>query len=95
MKIPGGIPRVTEVYDKHKSVKKAGKSSNVTSKKDVVSISNQAKDFQTVMKALKNVPDMRKEKVEKLAKEFEEGKYQVKEMDIADRILKSISEKKE
>jgi len=43
----------------------------VTGKKDVVSISNQAKDFQTAMKALKEIPDIRKDKVEELARKIE------------------------
>jgi len=42
----------------------------VTGKKDVVSISNQAKDFQTAMKALKEIPDIRKDKVEELARKM-------------------------
>jgi len=66
----------------------------VTGKKDVVSISNQAKDFQTAMKALKEIPDIRKDKVEELARKIESGTYKVSEEDIADKILKSILDRK-
>jgi len=60
----------------------------------VVSISNQAKDFQTAMKALKEIPDIRKDKVEELARKIESGTYKVSEEDIADKILKSILDRK-
>ncbi|MFZ5986023.1 MAG: flagellar biosynthesis anti-sigma factor FlgM [Bacillota bacterium] len=94
MKIWGEIPKVTGVYDKQKNVNKVDKTRNVASKKDVVSISNQAKDFQTVMKALRDVPDIRKDKVEGIKERYEAGDYEVKETDIADKILKSIADKK-
>jgi len=60
----GGGPKVSGIYDSGKNVNKAEKTDGVTGKKDVVSISNQAKDFQTAMKALKEIPDIRKDKVE-------------------------------
>ena len=39
---------------------------------------SQGREFQTVMKALKNVPDIRKDKVEKIEKQIQSGDYQVK-----------------
>ena len=90
MKIWGEVPKISGVYDKHKSINKVDKASGVTSKKDVVSISNQAKDFQTVMKTLKDVPDIRKVKVSELADKYEAGNYDVSGSDIADKVLKSM-----
>ena len=46
------------------------------------------------MKALKNVPDIRKDKVKKLQSQIESGDYKVSGKDIADSILKNITEKK-
>ncbi|NLD49161.1 MAG: flagellar biosynthesis anti-sigma factor FlgM [Clostridiaceae bacterium] len=94
MKIWGEIQRVTGDYNNKKSVNKTERNNNVTSKKDVVSISNRAKDYQTVMKAIKDVPDIRQDKVEELRDKYESGKYDVDESKIADRILKSLAEKK-
>lgn len=91
MKIWEGIPKVSGIYDNRKSINKTEKTDNVTGKKDVVSISNQAKDIQTAMKALKDIPDIRKDKVEKLTRKLETGTYGVTEEDIADKILKSIA----
>jgi len=93
MKIWGEIPKVSGIYSNQKSVGKVDKVDTVSSKKDVVSISNEAKDIQTVMKALKNTPDIRTELVDRLREKYEAGEYQVKETDIADKILKSLTEK--
>lgn len=94
MKIWGDIQRVTGDYNGKKNVNKTERNNNVASKKDVVSISNQAKDFQTIMKAIKDVPDIRQEKVEPLKEKYEAGEYNVEGSKIADKILKSIAEKK-
>jgi negative regulator of flagellin synthesis FlgM len=95
MKIWGEIPKVSSVYGSKKGVDKTERKGNVTSTKDLLSISNQAKDFQTVMKALKDVPDIRQDKVNTIREKYEAGDYEVKEADITDKILKSISEEKE
>jgi len=94
MKIWGDIPKVSGVYDKQKSLSKVDKASGVAAKKDVVSISNQAKDYQTVMKALKDVPDVRNDKVSELADKYESGNYDVKGDTVADKVLKSMLDKK-
>lgn len=94
MKIWGDIPKVVGTYDKKMNLDKTEKTSKVASKKDVVSISSQAKDFQTVMKAIKDIPDVRQDKVESIREKYEAGTYDVKESDIAEKILKSIAEKK-
>lgn len=94
MKIWGEIPKVSGVYSKKKSVEKADRADKLSSKTDAVSISKEAKDIQTVMKALKNTPDLRNELVDKLKDKYEAGEYEVKETDIADKILKSVMDKK-
>ncbi|MCX7746380.1 MAG: flagellar biosynthesis anti-sigma factor FlgM [Clostridia bacterium] len=94
MKIWGDIPKVSGVYDKHRNIGKVEKSAGVTGKKDVVSISNQAKDFQTVMKALKEVPDIRTEKVRELSEKYDAGSYDPKDKDVADKIVSAAFEKK-
>jgi negative regulator of flagellin synthesis FlgM len=66
----------------------------VESKKDMVSISNQAKDLQAVQKALKGVPDIRKDKVDTLLSAYEAGNYNVNGKDVADRIISSVIDKK-
>jgi len=94
MKIWGEIPKISEVYGKQNNVNKVGKTSGVSSKKDVVSISNQAKDFQTVMKSIKDVPDVRADIVNELSEKYQSGKYDVSGSEVADKVLKSIIDKK-
>ncbi len=94
MKIWGEIPKIFGAYEKHKNAGKIDKTSGVASKKDVVSISNQAKDFQTVMKGIKEVPDIRIDKVNELASRYESGNYDVNGSDVADKILKSMFDTK-
>ena len=94
MKIWGEIPKVLGIYDKQKSLNRVDKTSGAASRKDVVSISNQAKDYQMVTKALKDIPDIRQDKVNDLLDRYESGNYDVSGKDIADRIVKSIFDKK-
>jgi negative regulator of flagellin synthesis FlgM len=87
MRIPGEGPRISGIYNKN-NVKKYGKSSSVNGvKKDEVSISNKAKDFQSVMKALKDVPDIRKDKLEDISKKMESGNFNVSGQQIMDKLM--------
>lgn len=92
MKIWGEIPKVSQVYEK-KSTSKVDKASATEGKQDVVSISNNAKDYQTVMKALREIPEIREDKVEEIQKKYDTGQYDVSGSDVADKILKSIKER--
>lgn len=94
MKIWGDIPKISGVYDSQKNFGKVDKASGVTPKKDVVSISNQAKDFQTVLKSLKDIPDVRNDKVQELSEKYKSGNYNVSGKSIADRIINSAFDKK-
>lgn len=94
MKIWGEIPKILGVYNKQKNVNKVDKASPVSSKKDIVSISNNAKDSQNIMKALKDVPDIRMEKVREISERYETGKYNINGKDVADNILKSVLDKR-
>jgi len=85
----GDISGISGIYDKQKNFNKVERPSAVASKKDVVSISNKAKDFQTVMKALKENPDIRQDKVNEFTQKYETGTYNVTGGEIADRIIGS------
>ncbi|MFV0519285.1 MAG: flagellar biosynthesis anti-sigma factor FlgM [Lachnospirales bacterium] len=55
--------------------------------KDAFSISSEAQDFQTAMKAAKSTPDVREDKVEEIKNKFKNGSYEVNLSSIADKIL--------
>jgi len=94
MKIWGDIPKITEIYNKQKRVSSVDKAAQVAGKKDVLSISSQAKDFQTVMKALKDVPDIRQDKMDQLEEKYPSGNYSADSRDVADKLIKSFIDKK-
>ena len=94
MKIWGNIPKVLGVYDNKKNISKINSTAEISGKKDVVSISNNAKDFQTIMRAIKDIPDVRQEKVSLLSEGYESGNYDVSGKDTADRILRSVIDRK-
>lgn len=93
MRIWGDVPKVSGIYGKNKNIDKTEKTSGVASKKDVVSISNQAKDFQAIMKAVKDVPDIRTDKVNELKDKYESGSYNVDGKDIAQKLFHSVTDK--
>lgn len=94
MKITGDIYNVSKVYDKQRTVGKVEKTGPVTPKKDVVSISSNAKDYQTVTKALKDVPDVRQQKIDELSEKYNSGSYDVNGREIVDKLGKSLIDKK-
>ncbi|HHV96041.1 MAG TPA: flagellar biosynthesis anti-sigma factor FlgM [Clostridiaceae bacterium] len=94
MKIWGNIPNISGVYNDHKKVKSVNEVSGTKLKKDVVAISNKAKDYQLALKHLKDIPDYRADKVKEYTKRIESGNYDVKGRDIADKIIKSIFDKR-
>ena len=94
MRIPGELSKITGVYGAQKNTGRIGNVSPSASKKDVLSISNEAKDFQTVYKALKDEPDIRQSKVTELTGRFEAGSYNVTGRDVADKVIKTVFDKK-
>ncbi len=70
--------------------------SNVNDKKlettkksnDSFVVSDKARDFQTVLKAISNSPDVREEKVNDIIKKMEQGSYNISSEDIANKLLR-------
>ena len=94
MRIPGDISKITGVYGTQKSVGRIEKTGSVSYKKDVVSISNEAKDFQVVNRALRSVADIRQSRVNELREILESGSYNVSGQDVAGKVIDSIFDQK-
>lgn len=93
MKIWGEVPKIQEIY-KTKEVSRVDRMAKTESKRDVISISNQAKDSQIAMKALRDIPDIRQDKVDALSEKYLSGNYSISGKDIAGKVIKSIIDKK-
>lgn len=84
------INNIIQAYRKQEVSKeqmKAGK----TSKNDELRLSDTAKDYQIAMNAIKNVPDIRQEKVEAIKAQIKSGTYVIDAGKIAEKMLENIS----
>ncbi len=94
MKIWGNIPKVSGVYGNTSKIDKLSRVSEVASKKDELTISGTAQDFNVVMKALRQVPDVRQEKVNDILQKMEHREYSVTSRDVAAKIVEAMKTEK-
>ena len=97
--IGNGFDRINNVQKLQKIYNKNVNGYNKTdsiiaNKKDEVSISPEARELQIAMKALKDVDDIRKDKIEELEKRYQSGTYSVSGTEIVDAVIKANEEKK-
>lgn len=82
---PGLVYRDFSAYN-------SGRVSRSQEKIDTVALSSQAKAYSTIRKELKNVPDVREEKVNAISKQFKDGTYKIPSgKDIADKIFSNAT----
>lgn len=86
MKI-NGVNKVAQIYQTNQS--KAVNKTKRASKKDELSLSSKAKDYQLVKNALKQVPDIRKDKVDALKQQIESGNYSVSGKEVVEKLFNS------
>ncbi len=90
----GAYNQVSQIYGNQKISKGYNTNSvNKTSTLDKVSFSNVGKDMQIARNALKNVPDIREDKVQALSASIENGTYQVSSENFADKLIAAYAEK--
>lgn len=95
MKIWGDNPRVFGVYNQTTPVGTVKKQEKVASRKDEYNVSNEARDYQLVMKALRNIPDIRQDKVDEISAKIQSGSYKVEARDISGKIIRMLSGKED
>jgi negative regulator of flagellin synthesis FlgM len=94
MKIWGNIPKVSGVYGNSGKINQPARVGEVTAKRDEFSISGTAKDFTSVMRILKEIPDIRQDRVNEIKQKIESGQYSVRASDVAGKIVQSLETKK-
>lgn len=95
MKIWGDNPKVFGVYNQPNPVGKVNRQEKVASRKDEYQVSNQARDYQSVVKALRNIPDIRQDRVDEISGKLESGKYKIEARDISEKIVRTLSGKED
>lgn len=93
------IPGISKIYknfsvESNKGVREA---SSVHGKKDELTISQKAKDYQIVSKAIKaldHIPDIREDKVNEIKYKMDKGIYDIDGKDIAEKILTGVFDRK-
>lgn len=85
-----GIEKMMQAYRKQE-IKKDSYKLNKANKNDQLSLSSTAKDYQIAMNALKDTPDIRKEKVEAIKEQIRTGTYVIDSGKIAEKILGNIN----
>lgn len=81
----GSINQISQLYQSSSTKKKNGISD--TNQKDQLSISEFGKDYQTAKNALKDVQNVRKDKVETVKNSIESGNYDVSPTNFVDHLL--------
>lgn len=81
--------KIMKVYNSGMNKKVKQKKNKIG--KDELKFSDKAKDFKTAMNKLKDIPEVRKDKVEKLKREIKSGTYNVKGKDIAEKMYESVN----
>ena len=94
MKIWGNIPKVSGIYGNTSKIDRPNKVGEASAKKDELSISGTAKDFSVAMKAVRQVPDVRQEKINEIIQKMEHGDYSVKASEVAEKIVAAFEDSK-
>lgn len=81
-----GINKILNIYKNQGNVSKTNKLQK-SDKRDELNISNEAHEFQLAMKAVKEQPEIREEKVNELKKQVENGTYKVDARKIAEKMM--------
>lgn len=82
------IQQVLKQYGENTKVRKSDKTSAAPmQQKDSVVLSKQGLDIQQMQKALKDIPDVREEKVQEVKEQIRSGNYNVSGEEIAEQIL--------
>lgn len=83
--------QVSKAYQKQ--VDKTEKTEPAAMARDKIEISTEARDFQIAMKAFKELPDVRQEKIEELRSQVQSGQYKPSAEAVVDKIMEMIKSK--
>lgn len=85
------IEKAMQIYKKQGINKLQNTTTSKISKKDQVELSSTAKDFQYAMKLLKDVPDVRQDKIDSIKNQIKTGTYKIDSGKIVEKMYESIN----
>lgn len=83
------VDKILQVYNTQ-NIKKTELAKG-NGKKDELKLSEKAIEFQNAVNSLKDIPDIRKDKVEKIKHEIKTGTYKVDGEKIVEKMMENIS----
>jgi negative regulator of flagellin synthesis FlgM len=93
--IGGDLPAVSQIQGKEKMNRTYNgyEISRLQPKKDNIEISNISKDYNVAAIGLRDVPDVREEKIKELQEKIHEGTYNINEEEVANKFFDYIQTK--
>ncbi|KGG79976.1 hypothetical protein Y919_08810 [Caloranaerobacter azorensis H53214] len=88
--ISNNIYKALQLYNNQKQIRDVKTSAKIK-KRDKLSLSNKAIEYQIAMKALKNVPDIRKDKVEEIKRQIETKTYKIDSGKIVEKMFENVN----
>jgi len=83
------VTKIYGIYETQPATRRTDKKSVSLSKTDDLLLSKDAIDFQSVLKGLKEAPDVRAAKVAEFSSKYEAGEHLADTRDIAEALIKS------
>ncbi len=89
MKINSNIPKnLSKIYQKQQNEVINNKKEKKIVEQDRIELSSQAEKIKKMVEMTKDLPEIRKEKVEEIKAQIAENKYDVSAKDLAEKMLK-------
>lgn len=76
-----------------KQIEKTEKTGPAAMARDKIEISDQARDFQTAMKAFKELPEVREEKLDEIRSQMEKGEYKPSSEAVVGKLMDMLKSK--
>lgn len=83
------IRKMLKTYNTQPKDNKINKADRLK-KRDKIALSTKGKDYQMAMEAIKNVPDIRQDKVDEIKKKVNSGTYNIDAEEIAEKMINHI-----
>lgn len=83
------INNVLQIYNKNKGVNNINE--NTRTKEDQINISQKSKEVQFAFSKIKDVEEIRTEKVEKIKEQIKTGTYEINGQKIAEKMIKDTN----